>query len=249
MHRVIWSVTACFVLATAAQGNDRIRGDLAAILAEAAPDDFVPITIVMKEQVPRADLDRAAGFGNKAARRQAVSGLLKQTAAAAQAELVAMLRLGGTRDLRSLWLHNVVIVEAVPDVIHAAANRADVAYVQHDRPVAVEDVLAMSAAGSFDCGVEIMGAPDVWNDLGITGEGVVVGVIDSGCCITHPDLANQVWNNADEIPGNGVDDDSNGFIDDTYGWDFGQNDNTPNDSQNHGTPVSGHVCGDGTKTR
>lgn len=49
---------------------------------------------------------------------------------------------------------------------------------------------------------------------------VVVAVIDSGIDIEHEDLKGKIWTNEDEIPGNGVDDDKNGYIDDIHGWNF-----------------------------
>ncbi len=52
------------------------------------------------------------------------------------------------------------------------------------------------------------------------GKTVIVGVIDSGIDIEHEDLKNVIWVNEDEIPGNGIDDDKNGYIDDIHGWNF-----------------------------
>ncbi len=49
---------------------------------------------------------------------------------------------------------------------------------------------------------------------------VIVAIIDSGTEVTHPDLDNNLWVNEDEIPGNGIDDDKNGYIDDVHGWSF-----------------------------
>jgi len=49
---------------------------------------------------------------------------------------------------------------------------------------------------------------------------VIVGVVDSGVDIEHEDLKNVIWTNDDEIPGNGKDDDNNGYIDDIHGWNF-----------------------------
>jgi len=61
------------------------------------------------------------------------------------------------------------------------------------------------------------------------GTTVILGVIDSGIDITHEDLKDNVWTNTDEIAGNGVDDDKNGYIDDIHGWNFlgGENQATP----------------------
>ncbi|PYT14876.1 MAG: hypothetical protein DMF51_07755 [Acidobacteria bacterium] len=70
---------------------------------------------------------------------------------------------------------------------------------------------------------------------------VVVGVVDSGIDYTHPDLAANIWTNPGEIPGNGIDDDQNGFVDDVHGWDFYNNDNDPMDDFGHGTHVAGTI--------
>jgi subtilisin family serine protease len=56
---------------------------------------------------------------------------------------------------------------------------------------------------------------------------VVIAIIDTGVDTTHPDLASRIWRNQGEIPGNGIDDDGNGFVDDVEGWDFGRADNDP----------------------
>ncbi len=49
---------------------------------------------------------------------------------------------------------------------------------------------------------------------------VIVAVVDAGIDINHPDLKEVIWTNEDEIPGNGIDDDKNGFVDDIHGWNF-----------------------------
>lgn len=56
---------------------------------------------------------------------------------------------------------------------------------------------------------------------------VKIGVLDVGVDIGHPDLAPSIWTNPGEIPGNGIDDDHDGYVDDVHGWDFGDDDNDP----------------------
>jgi cell wall-associated protease len=55
---------------------------------------------------------------------------------------------------------------------------------------------------------------------GKKGNPVIVAVIDAGVDITHEDLQGHIWTNSKEIPGNGIDDDRNGYIDDVHGWNF-----------------------------
>ena len=77
----------------------------------------------------------------------------------------------------------------------------------------------------------------------------VVAVIDSGVDYEHEDLAGNMWVNAGEIPSNGIDDDSNGFIDDVYGADVVgsafDHDGDPQDDNGHGTHVAGIIAAQG----
>ena len=79
----------------------------------------------------------------------------------------------------------------------------------------------------------------------------LVGIIDTGVDLDHPDLADNLWTNPGEIPGNEIDDDHNGFVDDFYGWDFSGDsthsidpveDNDPTDTYGHGTHCAGIVA-------
>lgn len=83
-----------------------------------------------------------------------------------------------------------------------------------------------------------IGARDAWKK-GATGKGVKIAIIDSGVDYNHPDLSANIYTNPNEIPGNGIDDDGNSFIDDTNGWDFFMNDAFPVDDNMHGTHVAG----------
>ncbi len=88
-----------------------------------------------------------------------------------------------------------------------------------------------------------MSLPPAWQMS--QGAGVTVAVIDSGTTLDHPDLAPNLWRNPDEVPGNGIDDDGNGYVDDVNGIDLttSSNDNVPDDEDGHGTHVAGIIAG------
>lgn len=69
--------------------------------------------------------------------------------------------------------------------------------------------------------------------------GITVAIIDTGIDYFHPDLEPNTWVNAGEVPGNGVDDDRNGYVDDLHGFDFVSDDGDPTDDNLHGTHVAG----------
>lgn len=61
---------------------------------------------------------------------------------------------------------------------------------------------------------------DVWYRLTCGDPDIIVAVVDEGVKNTHPDLKDNIWVNTKEIPGNGIDDDNNGYVDDIYGYNF-----------------------------
>lgn len=92
-------------------------------------------------------------------------------------------------------------------------------------------------------GVDI-DAPEAW-ERGVGGGSVVVAVIDTGVDYNHEDLAANMWTNPGEVPGNGIDDDGNGYVDDVHGYDVVNGDGDPMDDNDHGTHCAGTIGGVG----
>jgi thermitase len=92
-------------------------------------------------------------------------------------------------------------------------------------------------------GVDI-DAPRAWAS-GHGSDEVVVAVIDSGVDYAHEDLAANMWTNPGEIPGNGIDDDNNGVVDDVHGFNSIDGSGDPDDDLGHGTHVAGIIGAEG----
>ena len=98
----------------------------------------------------------------------------------------------------------------------------------------------------------LMNMPQAWGIEQGNPE-VTVAVVDGGVDMQHLEFRSQLWRNVGEIPGNGIDDDGNGYVDDLNGWDFSDaptlpgngdstvRDNEPEDEIGHGTQVSGII--------
>lgn len=86
---------------------------------------------------------------------------------------------------------------------------------------------------------------DTWKELTCGDPSIIVAVVDEGVKYSHPDLQANMWVNTAEIPGNGVDDDSNGYVDDVHGYNFVDNGViswTKNGDSGHGTHCAGTIA-------
>lgn len=119
-------------------------------------------------------------------------------------------------------------------------------HVQHGKDASVPNDANFSKLWGMDhWGDRDIDAVQAWKKFNGSSEGIVLAVIDTGIDYTHPDLKDQMWVNPNEIPGNGIDDDGNGIIDDVHGADFANNDGDPLDDQMHGTHCAGTIAGKG----
>jgi thermitase len=100
--------------------------------------------------------------------------------------------------------------------------------------------LAKNPASIENWGLKKIETEKSWN-ISKGNKKIVVAIIDTGIDMSHPALKNNIWINPKEIPNNGIDDDHNGFIDDTNGWNFVNHSNKPIDFHGHGTHIAGII--------
>ena len=117
--------------------------------------------------------------------------------------------------------------------------------VQIAEPIAVEphyglrapDVIPNDPRYQSQWSLPQIEAPAAW-DITTGSDKVVIAFVDSGVDLAHPELKDKIWTNPGEIPGNEIDDDGNGYVDDVHGWDFVNWHGEPQDDYWHGTFVS-----------
>ncbi len=260
---VMLSLSKPHAAGSQAPQDPRITLDLRQELAKLKPGETIRVIIRMKSQLlpeARARVLTEAGDQrspkNKITRRKALVRVLRAHADSSQQVLRPIMRdlqaQGMVTRVRYLWLSSVVTAEINPRALDAILRDEGIAYIKQDVPRPTLQFLQTPTWG-----VTQIHADAVWAlPTPYTGQGVVVGMIDTGIDLTHPDLVKRLWINPGEdinhdgqftaADNNGVDDDGNGYVDDVVGWDLANNDNGPTDWNGHGTHVAGTVAGDGT---
>ncbi|MFO7638045.1 MAG: S8 family serine peptidase, partial [bacterium] len=214
--------------------------DLETQISFAGGSHQIPVIIALNEQCDAAQLNALVDGMPRRARQVEVARILRNWSAEQQSDLMAFLAgleaEGQVSGIGGLWLVNAAYCNATEAAIRAIEQHPDVWYVDADvkhvpgllPAAAVSDVT--SATDEIAWGVAKVNAPDVWA-LGYRGQGIVVGVIDTGVNYNHLDLASHMWTDAN-YP--------------YHGWNFESNSNNPMDASGHGSHCAGSVASDGT---
>ena len=203
-------------------------------------DEKIEVIVLMKAQYDRTKLNRRAEFCHtRAERRDFVVNELKAFAEASQSDLrqslAEMQQKGLVSEPRTLWSANALYFSATKSVIFDLSQRNDIELIglDHKENLIPETEAATPSSALRETTPNIfqVNADKVW-ELGYTGEGVVVAVVDSGVNYDHLDLADHLWDGGEEFP--------------HHGYDIVNGDDDPMDDKGHGTHCAGTVLGDGT---
>lgn len=162
-------------------------------------------------------------------------------AAQSQKKVLEFLYTKGATVLNTFWLTNAILAEVPVCLLDELSSLAEIERLFENFTITIpepqeEEDLPQILSVDYTWGLDKLRAPDVW-DMGITGSGVRVAVLDTGVDITHPDLAGKMWTDDPEdptYPGGWIEFDEDGNI--VVG-------STPHDTYGHGTHCSGTVLG------
>ncbi len=233
-------IVAALGAVVSARAFDGLTPALAVHLETLAPGELARVNVIMAERYDAARMAAVTAGLARAERRAVVVGELKGHAERTQRDVLALLaeaeRTGRARDVRVMWLVNGVNAWVDADTARRLAARGDVASVDWDEEIPLEQVLEAGVAApalpdEIAWGVAKIRAPEVWA-AGYRGGGITVCVFDTGCNYNHFDLRDHMWDGGSEYP--------------KHGWNFADNNNETMDYNGHGTHVCGTVASDGT---
>jgi subtilisin family serine protease len=218
-------------LLAVAYADGELLVEYATSASEAARDQLRSLVRGRAEEVIETRAMRNAGFG-------LVERVKLGTGVDIATAIAALRNRPGVVSAEPNWLVTTAAVSNDPQYTSGSLWGMNGA----DQPTAIGPVGTSNQFGSQ--------AENAW-DAGYTGSrSVVVGIVDEGIDISHPDLRDNIWVNPFETPGDNIDNDGNGYVDDINGWDFFNNNNTVYDTSvsgedSHGTHVAGTIGGVG----
>ena len=199
------------------------------------------VIVMMAERYDDSQLSQKTALMTKEQRREFVIAERKAYCQASQAQVLDFLEgfksSDMVSDLKTFWSFNGFSCSASDEVIAQLAQRKDVAMIIPDemrQMIPLNEKTSPTATRANAWHVDKINAPAVWNynGTGYTGNGVIIGLIDTGVNYNHIDIANSMWDGGSEFP--------------HHGYDVFYQDLDPMDDQGHGTHTAGILAGQGT---
>ena len=206
-------------------------------------DELISVNIIFKAQIDTESLqEKITRVSDKKIKRDILVEEFKLFSEKEQSDVMSILQAeksnNSVSDIKSHWLSNAISCKASRDLIYLLSRHNDIALIGYDEMKymvydnVTEDVVVEDNR-DFDMtdNITMVNADKVW-DMGYTGKGVLVAVLDSGVNYNHLDLADHLWDGGSQYP--------------NHGYNIIGNNNDPMDNFGHGTHCAGTVCGDGT---
>ncbi|MDD4847374.1 MAG: S8 family serine peptidase, partial [Bacteroidales bacterium] len=221
------------------QQESAIESELQAQMNRCKSEEMIDVNIIMKSQYDQMEMRLKSNvFKTKENKRAFVINELKRFSKESQSgiinELQSMEQGMQVKEINAHWIFNGINCKATVEAIEALASNPDILIIGYNR---MQNLLPEGEKPTKDnptkemvYAITKLNVNDVW-DLGFTGEGVIIAVIDTGVNYNHVDVADHMWEDPD-FP--------------YHGFDFINNDNNPMDDMGHGSHCAGTVAGDGT---
>ena len=220
-----------------AQNHNVIEPELQEVLNQKG-NEMISVNIILKSEINTNNLrSNVKNIEDVKAHRQAIVSELKSFSEQSQKDILSILKAGEAsgdiKDIKTHWLSNMISCTASKDYIYLLSGHSDIKILGYNKTQFLlwdEKVKDAEPLRGVAPHVKHVNADKAW-DLGLTGEGVLVGVIDTGVNF-HKDIANSLWDGGEEYP--------------NHGYNTFENSHDITDGFNHGTHCAGIICGDGT---
>ena len=238
---ILLFLAACLIQNIISQNYVKIDVDLQKEINLRNPSDSIRINIILNQQYDQNELStKVSVFSKKEDQRNFVVSELKRFSKETQQGVIDFLNnRTSVSKVQSFWIANYINCYANIEDIEKLSLRSDVLIIGFDKeqcmiPEVEKTLLPSSPTREIASNILKVQANQVWG-LGYEGEGIVVGVVDTGVNYDHLDLRDHMWTHPtfpSYFP--------------YHGWDFYNNDNNPMDDNGHGTHCAGTVASDGS---
>lgn len=229
----------CWWQVGSAQQTSKIEPELQHEMSLNNSGEMIKINLVLNEQYDQSEMRAKTNpIFDKKAKRAFVLNELQEFSKAKQSGLMQVLneyaKGGVVTDVEAFWIVNMISCSATPDAIEALAQHPDIFIIGYDK---VENMIpekspaqpAPKSTNELAWNVTQVKANEVW-ELGYTGSGILVAVLDTGVNYNHNDIKDNMWEHPD-YP--------------NHGYNFINNNNDPIDREGHGSHCAGTVAGMG----